>query len=125
MLCDAHAALCRTKFDRPQWQARYEEVGVDAPSASAPLYDINALCSLAESALCATPFVHHVEVDPEELLALLAEFRRMQPVVRAAMELHLAKMNPVWLTEAVKTYLQQRADAGANGSTARSQSDAP
>lgn len=81
-------------------------------------YDVDALCAGAERALCCTKHHHTVSVDAEELVALLAEFRRMQPVLRAAMEWRLSKTSPHWLTAAVDEYLEKRRAAGANGGPA-------
>jgi hypothetical protein len=72
-------------------------------------YDIGALHALADRALCCTRHRHAVAVDAEELVALLAEFRRMQLVVHAALS------KPGEIRAAVGVYWQQRRDAGANG----------
>jgi hypothetical protein len=72
-------------------------------------YDIDALHARADRALCCTRHRHAVAVDAEELVAPLAEFRRMQRVVYAAIS------TPGEIRAAVAVYWEQRRDAGAGG----------
>lgn len=73
-------------------------------------YDADALHALADRMLCCTKHHHAVPVDAEELVALLAEFRRMQPVLHAAL-----MGGPDDVKAAVAVYWEARRAAGANG----------
>lgn len=87
-------------------------------------YDVDALCRLAERALCCTQHHHAVPVDAEELVALLAEFQRRGPIVIAALECAIASTKPTLITaigalvEAVNGYIAQRREAGELGEVA-------
>lgn len=72
-----------------------------------PKYDLDALASHAESQRG-----DMMAVDTDEMLALLAEFRRLEAVVEAALMWRGDRTTHGWLAQAVDAYQAQRVDMG-------------